>query len=64
VQIEVLKEPPAQGLSRATLEEHVVGEYDGRTTVDVEDGGDVLDEVELLATFGPDRPPPTTWIRR
>ena len=50
VNVALVKELPPNGLARATLEEHVVGDDDGGAAVDLQD--DVLDEVQLLVGGG------------
>jgi len=55
VDVGLLEQLAADGLARAALEEHVVGQHDGRAAVLLEDGEDVLEEVELLvAGAGPE----------
>jgi hypothetical protein len=53
VHVEVVHDPPAQPLPGAALEEHVVRQDHAGAAVDVEDGGDVLQEVSRTATPGP-----------
>ena len=47
-----LQQPAADRLAGAALEQHVVGQDDGRPAVDLEDRLDVLDEVQLLVRGG------------
>lgn len=46
--IGLLEQVAADGFAGAALEEHIVRQHDGRAAVLLEDGEDVLDEVELL----------------
>ena len=48
VDVALVQELAPHGLAGAALEEHVVGHDDGGAAVDLEQGLDVLDEVELL----------------
>src|SRR2546425_5191534 len=52
VDVAFVKELPAHGFPRTALKEHVVGNYDGRTSVDFQDRLDVLHEVQLLIRGG------------
>ena len=46
------QEPPAYRLAGTPLEEDVVGNDDGTATIHIEQGKDVLEEVELLVFRG------------
>ena len=48
MQVAGVQQASADGLPGAALEEEVVGQDDGGAAVGVEDGVDVLDEVQLL----------------
>ena len=46
------EEPPSDGLPCPAFKEDVVGNDDGGAAVDLQRGGDVLDEVQLLVGGG------------
>jgi hypothetical protein len=52
VDVGLLEEPSSDRLAGAPFEEHVVGDDDGAAAANVEQGEDVLDEVELLVLGG------------
>ena len=50
-----MEQPAADGLAGAALEQHVVGQHDGRTAVDFQQRADVLQKAELpVAGGGPE----------
>ena len=48
VNVRLLQQLPPHGLARSSLEQHVVGDDDRATAVDLEQALDVLEEVQLL----------------
>ena len=51
VEIEIMKQPAADRLTGAALEQHIVGHHDGSPAVLGQYGHDVLQEIKLLVSM-------------
>ena len=52
MQLALVQQLSPDGFARTSIEQHVVGQYDSSTAVNLEQRLDVLDEVELLVRCG------------